>query len=177
MLGCLLAVISYVPIYKTMEKAAGNNIVTVKSIKNKVTGAIVLTPLTYDSANAANPTALVPAKVASTPNLPMLTFLVWLQALLVCLVYGPIAAFLIESFPAKIRYTGMSLPYHIGNGVFGGLVPLIGVATIARTGNIYAGLYYSMAVAGITFVVGMIFLKETHGVRLFDDAGRPVLAE
>jgi len=171
MLGCLLAVLSYVPIYQQMEKAAGNNIVTVKSTANKVTGAIALTPLTIDATGAQ-----VPAKVASTPNLPMLTLLVWLQALLVCLVYGPIAAFLIESFPAKIRYTAMSLPYHIGNGVFGGLVPLIGVATIARTGNIYAGLYYSMAVAAVTFVVGMIFLKETNGVRLWTDAGQPVAA-
>jgi hypothetical protein len=68
----------------------------------------------------------------------------------------------------------MSLPYHIGNGVFGGLVPLIGVATIAATGNILSGLYYPIAVVAVTFIVGMIFMKETHGVRIFDDAGKPI---
>ncbi len=93
------------------------------------------------------------------------------------LVYGPIAAYLIEAFPAKVRYTSMSLPYHIGNGVFGGLVPLIGVATIASTGNILSGLYFSIVVAAVTFVVGMIFMRETHGVRLWDDAGNPVTSK
>jgi ATP/ADP translocase len=163
-----------------MIVAAGNNVVTVKSIKSPVTGAFTLTPLTNGPATAATATAaapaLVPAKVASSPNLPLMTFLIFLQVLLVTLVYGPIAAYLIEAFPAKVRYTSMSLPYHIGNGVFGGLVPLIGVATIASTGNILAGLYFSIAVAAITFVVGMIFMQETHGVRLWDDAGKPVTA-
>jgi MFS family permease len=180
MLGCLLAAVSYIPIYKAMIVAAGNNVVTVKSIKSPVTGAFTLTPLTNGPATAATATAaapaLVPAKVASSPNLPLMTFLIFLQVLLVTLVYGPIAAYLIEAFPAKVRYTSMSLPYHIGNGVFGGLVPLIGVATIASTGNILAGLYFSIAVAAITFVVGMIFMQETHGVRLWDDAGQPVTA-
>jgi MFS family permease len=173
MLGCLLAAVSYIPIYKAMIVAAGNNVVTVKSIKSPVTGAYALTPLTYDSTNTANPTALVPAKAATQPNLLLMTFLIFLQVLLVTLVYGPIAAYLIEAFPAKVRYTSMSLPYHIGNGVFGGLVPLIGVATIASTGNILSGLYFSIVVAAVTFVVGMIFMKETHGVRIFDDAGNP----
>ena len=63
------------------------------------------------------------------------------------MVYGPIAAYLVEAFPARIRYTALSLPYHIGNGVFGGLLPLIGLSIVARTGDIYAGLYYPMAVA------------------------------
>jgi MFS family permease len=174
MLGCLLSIVFYIPIYKGMVSAAGNNVVTVKSVKSKVTGAISLTPLTYDSTNVANPTALVPAKVAPAPNTVLLTLLVFLQVLLVALVYGPIAAYLIESFPTKIRYTAMSLPYHIGNGVFGGLVPLIGVATIAATGNILSGLYYPIAVVAVTFIVGMIFMKETHGVRIFDDAGKPI---
>ncbi len=64
------------------------------------------------------------------------------------MVYGPIAAYLVEAFPAKIRYTALSLPYHIGNGVFGGLLPVIGLSVVAETGNIYAGLYYPMVVAG-----------------------------
>jgi MFS family permease len=180
MLGCLLAAVSYIPIYKAMIVAAGNNIVTVKSIKSPVTGAFTLTPLTYaptSGAAATAPPALVPAKAATNANLPLMTFLIFLQVLLVTLVYGPIAAYLIEAFPAKVRYTSMSLPYHIGNGVFGGLVPLIGVATIASTGNILSGLYFSIVVAAVTFVVGMIFMRETHGVRLWDDAGNPVTSK
>ena len=85
------------------------------------------------------------------------------------MVYGPIAAYLVEAFPAKIRYTSFSLPYHIGNGVFGGLVPLVGLSVCAATGNIYAGLWYPMIVAGMTFLVGSIFLKETHGHRIWQE--------
>jgi MFS family permease len=168
MAGCLLAVLTYIPIYQAMERAAGNNIVTVKSTRNKVTGAISLTAMTTDATGA-----LVPAKEAPNPNTTMLVILIFIQVLYVCLVYGPIAAYLIEAFPAKIRYTSLSLPYHIGNGVFGGLLPLIGLSSVAATGNIYAGLYYPMIVAGVTFVVGSLLLKETHGVRIWDEAGRP----
>jgi MFS family permease len=164
MAGCLLAVLTYIPIYKTMQRAAGNNVVTLKSARNKVTGAISLTPLTTDASGA-----LVPAKEAANPNLPLLVTLVLVQVLYVCLVYGPIAAYLIEAFPAKVRYTSLSLPYHIGNGVFGGLLPLIGLSTCAATGNIYAGLYYPMIVAGVTFVVGSLLLRETHGHRIWDE--------
>jgi len=89
-------------------------------------------------------------------------------------VYGPIAAYLIEAFPAKIRYTSLSLPYHIGNGVFGGLLPLIGLSSVAATGNIYAGLYYPMIVAGMTFIVGSVMLRETQGVKIWDETGKPV---
>jgi len=161
MLGCLLAVVTYIPIYKAMAHAAGNNVVTVKSTKSKVTGAIALTAMTTDATGA-----LVPAKVAPSPNIPILVLLVLAQVLIVCLTYGPIAAYLIEAFPAKIRYTALSLPYHIGNGVFGGLVPLVGLSTIAATGNIYAGLYYPMIVSGVTLVVGTLLLRETRGVHL-----------
>jgi MFS family permease len=164
MAGCLLAVLTYIPIYKAMEKAAGNNVVSVKSARNKVTGAISLTPLTSDASGA-----LVPAKEAANPNLPLLVALVFVQVIYVCLVYGPIAAYLIEAFPAKVRYTSLSLPYHIGNGVFGGLLPLIGLSLCAASGNIYAGLYYPMIVAGMTFVVGSLLLRETHGRRIWDE--------
>jgi hypothetical protein len=88
------------------------------------------------------------------------------------MIYGPIAAYLVEAFPAKIRYTSVSLPYHIGNGVFGGLLPLIGVSLSAATGNIYAGLLFPITVALLTFVVGAIFLKETHGTLIWDEAGK-----
>jgi hypothetical protein len=166
MAACLLAVVTYLPIYHAMQQAAGNNVVTVKSAKNKVTGAIALTPLTTD-ANGA----LVPAKEASNANEPLLVLLVLIQVIYVCMIYGPIAAYLVEAFPARIRYTSLSLPYHIGNGVFGGLVPLIGVYICASTQNIYAGLYYPMTVAAVTFVIGSIALKETHGTKIWAEVG------
>lgn len=89
-----------------------------------------------------------------------LVALVFLQVLLVTMVYGPIAAFLVELFPTRIRYTSMSLPYHIGNGVFGGLVPFIATALVASTGNNLAGLWYPIGIAAITAVVGSILIKE-----------------
>ena len=101
----------------------------------------------------------------SNPVAWKLILLVFIQVVWVTMVYGPIAAYLVEAFPAKIRYTALSLPYHIGNGVFGGLLPLIGVSIIAQTGNIYAGLYYPMIIAAITVVVGSIFLKKHTGIR------------
>jgi MFS family permease len=164
MAGCLLAVLTYIPIYQAMERAAGNNVVTVKSARNKVTGAISLTPLTTDASGT-----LIPAKEAANPNLALLVALVFIQVIYVCLVYGPIAAYLIEAFPARVRYTSLSLPYHIGNGVFGGLLPLIGLSSCAATGNILAGLYYPMIVAGVTFIVGNLLLRETHGRRIWDE--------
>jgi MFS family permease len=166
MAGCLLAVVTYIPIYHAMQRAAGNNVVTVKSQRNAVTGAISLTPMSPDATGA-----LVPAKEASNPNSTMLVILVLIQVVYVCMVYGPIAAFLVELFPAKVRYTSLSLPYHIGNGVFGGLLPLIGLSICAQTGNIYAGLYYPIIVAGLTFIVGTLFLRETYGTKIWDEVG------
>jgi MFS family permease len=93
---------------------------------------------------------------------PLMTLVLVYLALLVTMVYGPIAAALVELFPTRIRYSGVSLPYHIGNGWFGGLLPPIAVALVAATGNIYAGLWYPMAIAGMTAVVGFFFLPETY---------------
>ncbi len=172
MAGCLLAVLTYIPIYHAMEAAAGNDVASVTHVKDKVTGAVKLTPMTHGPDGT-----LVPAKVAPSPNTTMLTLLVFIQVIWVCMVYAPIAAYLVEAFPAKIRYTSLSLPYHIGNGVFGGLVPLIGLSTIAATGNIYAGLYYPMAVATMTFIVGSLLLRETHGTKIWDEvASTPEVA-
>lgn len=166
--GCLLAVISYYPIYHAMHDAAGNNVITFKSTKNKVTGEIALTPLTTDPKNPSGP--LVPAPEAPNPNVPWLTFLVFIQVIWVTMVYGPIAAYLVEAFPAKVRYTSLSLPYHIGNGVFGGgLVPFLGLVVCAATGNLYAGLWYPMAIAAMTFVVGSLLLKETVHVKIWHE--------
>jgi hypothetical protein len=149
-----------------MQRAAGSGVVTAISQRNPVTGAISLTPQTMVGG------VLTPApevltyrgigELATNRSAWMLVGLVFLQVVLVTMVYGPIAAYLVEAFPARIRYTAMSLPYHIGNGVFGGLLPLIGLSVIGRTGNIYAGLYYPIGVAAITFIVGSLLLKETH---------------
>jgi MFS family permease len=110
------------------------------------------------------------------PNMVMLTLLVLVQVIYVTMVYGPIAAFLIEAFPAKIRYTSFSLPYHIGNGWFGGTLPLIAGVLVARTGNIYAGLYWVIGVALMTFLVGTFALNESHRVEIWKEAeeARPV---
>jgi MFS family permease len=167
MAACLLAVVTYIPIYKAMEHAAGNGVVTVKSTKNKVTGAINLTPIALDPATRTQ----VAAKEAQNPNVPRLIFLVFVQVLYIGMIYGPIAAYLVEAFPARIRYTSLSLPYHVGNGVLGGLLPLIGLSVCAATGNIYAGLYYPIIVAGLTLVVGSLLLRETHGTRIWDEVG------
>jgi len=118
--GCLLALLTYVPIYHAMTA------------------------------------------FSSPPDRVVLTALVFVQVLYVTMVYGPLAAFLVEFFPARIRYTSLSLPYHLGNGVFGGLTPFIATAIVAATGNPYAGLTYPMAIAAMTFVIGALFLPETR---------------
>ncbi len=127
MAGCLLAVLTYMPIYRAMAAAAG-----------------------FDPAQGTS----------IDPNSGLLTLLVFIQVVYVTMVYGPIAAFLVELFPTRIRYTSMSLPYHIGNGVFGGLVPFLGTAMVAQSGNMYAGLYYPMIVATMTLIVGCLFIRE-----------------
>lgn len=128
--GCLIAALTYVPIYAAMNAVAE--------------------PFTFTSA-------------------VLLTLLVFVQVLYVTMVYGPIAAYLVELFPAKIRYTSLSIPYHLGNGEFGGLTPFIATAIVAGTGNIYAGLAYPIAVALMTFIVGSFLLKETNQVRIWDE--------
>ena len=104
-----------------------------------------------------------PAKVNKVMVIAILTYLV----ILVTMVYGPIAAMLVEMFPTRIRYTSMSLPYHIGNGWFGGLLPTTAFAIVAQTGNMYNGLWYPIIIAGITFVIGMLFVKETKDVDIY----------
>jgi MFS family permease len=127
MAGCLLAAVTYLPIYHEMSAAAE--------------------PL----------------------NFTKLVALIFVQVLYVTMVYGPIAAFLVESFPAKIRYTSLSLPYHFGNGWFGGFTPVIATSIVAATGNRYAGLWFPIGVAAITFVVGAFALKETKDHKLWDE--------
>jgi len=94
-------------------------------------------------------------------NKPMVVLILFILVLYVTMVYGPIAALLVELFPARIRYSAMSLPYHIGNGWFGGFLPTTAFAMVAATGDIYYGLWYPIVVAGITLVLGLLFLPET----------------
>ncbi|MDY1550005.1 MFS transporter [Luteibacter sahnii] len=97
----------------------------------------------------------------ATANYPMLVLLLAILVIYVTMVYGPIAAWLVEMFPTRIRYTSMSLPYHIGNGWFGGFVPTIGFMLVAWKGDIYYGLWYPVIVALMTFVIGLLFVRET----------------
>ena len=97
----------------------------------------------------------------------MVLLLLFILVIYVTMVYGPIAAMLVEMFPTRIRYTSMSLPYHIGNGWFGGLLPTTAFAIVAQTGNIYNGLWYPIVVACITFVVGMLFVRETKDIDIY----------
>jgi MFS family permease len=147
MAGCLIAAITYVPIYMGMKAAAG--------------------PITGEGA----------AATAANPNVVALTLLVLIQVIYVTMVYGPIAAFLVEFFPAKIRYTSMSLPYHLGNGEFGGFTPLIAASLVFWAQNngglgqyaIYAGLAYPIIIALVTFVIGSLYLPETNHIRIWDE--------
>ncbi len=125
MAGCLIAALTYYPIYRGMS--------------------------------------------AFVDNTAALIALVFIQVFYVTMVYGPIAAYLVELFPGRVRYTSLSVPYHLGNGEFGGWLPFIAAAIAAATGNIYAGLIYPIAVALMTFVIGMKYLDETHLRRIWDE--------
>jgi MFS family permease len=107
-------------------------------------------------------------------NAAMVIALLFFTQLCTAMIYGPMAAMLVELFPAKVRYTSMSLPYHIGNGWFGGLLPTIAFAIVASTGNIYAGIWYPVIIAGITFVVALFFLPETYKRDISHDESAPV---
>jgi len=112
---------------------------------------------------AGYPAKADPAKV----NKPMIVLILTILVIYVTMVYGPIAAMLVEMFPTRIRYTSMSLPYHIGNGWFGGLLPATSLAIVAQTGNMYNGLWYPIIIALATFVIGMLFVRETKDVDIF----------
>ncbi|MBU3608393.1 MFS transporter [Polynucleobacter nymphae] len=117
-----------------------------------------------DALNAAD----YPAKAdPAAMNLPAILGILVILVILVTMVYGPIAAMLVEMFPTRIRYTSMSLPYHIGNGWFGGLLPTISFALVAQNGNIYYGLWYPIIIAAMSLVIGMLFVKETKDVDIY----------
>lgn len=196
MLGLLLAVIFYRPIYQKLYEVAD-----VKG-KKEITAAKTITKTTTQSDDGAwlsvskSETMLeggnkiletktlrgesaVPETrrevVLSRENFIMMITLVFVQVILVTMVYGPIAAFLVELFPTRIRYTSMSLPYHIGNGVFGGLTPFIATSLYEASksdtqpeGDPFAGLWYPIIVAGICFIIGMLFLENKKKVQVED---------
>ncbi len=146
----------------------GKKVVATLQGKNPTTGQVTTT--TIEGWSAASEAALKKALVdlgypkeadKSRVNYPMTLLILFIMLIYVTMVYGPIAAFLVELFPTNIRYTSMSLPYHIGNGWFGGMLPLIATAIVALKGNIYYGLWYPIIVALITVVIGFLFLKET----------------
>jgi len=118
-------------------------------------------------AKAGYPAKADPAKI----NWPLTLLILFIMVIYVTMVYGPIAAFLVEMFPTNIRYTSMSLPYHIGNGWFGGMLPLLATAIVAATGDIYAGLWYPIVVAVMTLVVGAVFLRDTKDVDITSGSG------
>ena len=165
--GCLIAAITYIPIYHAM----------------------------YDAAHVEyGPTGLI---TKASPDTLLLVGLVWIQVIYVTMVYGPIAAFLVEYFRAKVRYTSLSIPYHFGNGWFGGLLPLTFTGLVGATipiatsyvpwlgifdlrsmnttndpnGNIYLGLAYVMTVAIMTVIIGTLFLKEPKNVKIWSEVG------
>jgi MFS family permease len=144
MAGCILGALTYLPIYRAMTAAA---------------------------CGTPPPEGFADTFMCTPANPIVLGALIFIQVIYVTMVYGPIAAFLVELFPGRVRYTSLSLPYHIGNGVFGGLVPFVATAIVARTGNIYAGLAYPIAVAAMTFIIGVFLLRETHTKQIYEEIG------
>jgi MFS family permease len=142
--GCILAAASYIPIYKLMSSAVHPHLDFL-----------------------ALPLGVVPAPVAV--NYVVVELCLLAQLLFVAMVYGPIAAFLVELFPTKIRYTSMSFPYHIGNGIFGGLLPLISTAIVSSTQDMFAGLRYPIVVIVVTAIIMALFVRETKDRSLHDE--------
>jgi MFS family permease len=140
--------------YETMPGTPGAK--TIISINDAKIEGFNEAKLTETLKTLGYPAKANPAEV----NVGMLILLVFIQVIYVTMVYGPIAAFLVELFPTRIRYTSMSLPYHVGNGWFGGMLPLTTAAVVASSGNIYAGLWYPVIVAAVSLVIGAIFLRD-----------------
>lgn len=177
MTGCLLAAIMYIPIYTAMQAVVPDfskldmtqpKIESVIDPVTKVETKWLVATGEHDGFKVTRrvpetPSAKIKPETKIVPNTVAywsLILLVFVQVVFVTMVYGPIAAFLVELFPTRIRYTSMSLPYHIGNGIFGGLVPLIGTAMVSSTGNKLAGLWYPIGIASLTFIIGSFLIKE-----------------
>lgn len=187
MSACLIAAIVYLPIYAVMhqqtdltgrEVASAQPEVKVTSSTDPVTKAVTQTTVaTQNYVDGTIKISKTPLEKDGKPDKTkieihptastsfILVLLVLAQVLLVTMVYGPIAAFLVELFPTHIRYTSMSLPYHIGNGVFGGLTPLIGTWMVSKTGNYLAGLAWPIGIALMTFIVGSKYLTDDMSIK------------
>ena len=185
--GMLLAVLTYQPIYKaiyaetdlsTKTEIEANRIITKESTTNDKGESVekVITLRTYEDGTTVketektigtNPSEKSKETTLGNHGFLLLIVLIFIQVFYVTMVYGPIAAFLVELFPTRIRYTSMSLPYHIGNGVFGGLTPFIATSLyesskteLNPSGDPFAGLWYPIGIAAISFVIGMLFLSN-----------------
>ncbi len=189
MTGVLLAILLYIPIYKQMsaladwrsweqnpehyhtktfykesESKSGSNSgsVTVTNKTSYINGCKRIETMKLVNSNKGRNAVETKQQIKlSNSKIFYLGFLIFIQLLFVCMVYGPIAAFLVELFPPEIRYTSLSLPYHIGNGVFGGLTPLIAEVLVLKYNNPLAGLWYPITIGAITFIVGMVFLTSS----------------
>jgi MFS family permease len=185
--GILLGGLLYLPIYKTMAKQADwkswqqkEQVIPITSVKvNVQTGdSLIINKYTYsndvirtEKIEKTKTSNFSKSKITNnillpSDNLLIIGLMIFIQLVFVTMAYGPIAAFLVELFPTKIRYTSMSLPYHIGNGVFGGLTPLIAESLVLKTGNMFAGLYYPIIVALITVLIGAIFIKKSNDYKI-----------
>jgi hypothetical protein len=150
------------PVDEAAVKAAETKLATLKD-DAKVKDAMLSAALAAQLKEHGYPAKADPAKLDKV----MVTIILIYLVILVTMVYGPIAAMLVEMFPTRIRYTSMSLPYHIGNGWFGGLLPTTSFAIVAQTGNMYNGLWYPIIIAGATVVIGTLFIKETKDVDIY----------
>ncbi len=167
--GCAIAAVAYVPIYTAMGSVANPaNFTNPRVVDARTTEFDQATVVKTTASDGKEKNEVTPK---GTTMIVQLGGLVLLQVVFVTMVYGPIAAFLVELFPTRIRYTSLSVPYHIGNGVFGGLVPLISTALVAGTGNVLMGLTYPIAIALMTAFIGGFMIKERMDVAL-DDTGQ-----
>jgi MFS family permease len=153
------------------EIRIGETVVQAPDVANMPAGERAAAIKTFQAdARAALDAVGYPAEASTADiNKPLVVGVLALLVIYVTMVYGPIAAMLVELFPTRIRYTSMSLPYHIGNGWFGGFLPTTAFAIVASTGNIYSGLWYPIIVAAATLVIGMLFLPETHKRNIDDE--------
>ena len=182
--ACLIATIAFYPLYAAMLKSgtlvpSGAPVVKIESsldLSTKLQKSVRIEQVQGVDGSVQTTKTKIGSKdkpkVEVEPSSSMfwtLTILVFLQVMMATLAYAPIAAFLVEMFPTRIRYTSLSLPYHIGNGVFGGLVPLIGTGLVTWTGNKLAGVFYPIAIALLCFIVGSIFIHEKRSGDGFED--------
>ncbi len=186
MVGMLIAAVSYFPIYNAMDNTVDlsrkqelTDRYRIESTTSEQNGAMVERTSKireYSDGTTVSEITTAGAKTTTAREVKLgqqqtiwVIFLVFIQVVFVTMVYGPIAAFLVELFPTRIRYTSMSLPYHIGNGVFGGMLPAIATLLVQKYNNHLAGLIYPVAIAVICMVIGVVFIKERKAADGFEE--------